>query len=860
MNKQTKSKTYIPAASTKPKTTEAKQPTADAIALAKYRKKRFWTLGVISLATVIVLTFSIIFATWQPPVPEEIENKAKTPIADNASLKNGSFDFVKSDSFNVQYPYIPTSWTITKDSDLDSVIGIINTGDDWGKVEKNLNGMGISFSSSTTNKLKNGPNYDITEVSKEYGDNEDYVDTDRILMIYNHDTTVANVHSASFSISNSKYYAISVWVLTDLLDTTDEGAYIWLTTSSSTYTTPEARFEGIKASVWTQYTFYVEASKTTSTTLYLSFGLGRSSIGDSTSSKGVAFFDYAVSVSTTKGDYIAAENALSSRETTFKSFAKATTDNKSETVAADFSNSSGALPLTSLQFETQHADQGKLPFYSSGKADIYYINNMVSPKNGLHISFESFKVAAPSTGKNYRLSFWVKTSDMLQGTGAYAYLTDKTLDGTQNKTTTLGPINTPEKPEDNTFNGWTEYIYFIRPSNTIDYTLQLQIYMGRINNIGMEVAKGKMFVADIELTEIEPQDFSNSSSGATSSRVDLAVNSTDTIANGSFDNSVTNVGGNYPLPPANWNLYYAGMAKVDGDNKNIAPSPSNATFYGIMNVLQDDVNLRQGLVPKDFPEYGGNNVLMLRSTIKTAMGVQSDNFTLSADSFYQISVLVKVLDGAKANVYLISEPTPDDEIENNDIFLNLSSGGIKYYQTEGEVDANGYKRYNFFITTGYFSKTVKLELWLGDRDATDESGYSMGTVLFDQASCTVLDKDAFRKFVGSQESVALIRKEVRDEEDNLIEVELSLSDESIYNVAGRDLGGVDVEPEADDDEEEEEETPPTSDVPTEPFNWLQVPALAIALTLLFVIFARIIRKFKPFKASVSTDEPEYKRK
>lgn len=857
MSKQTQNKTYIPAVSAKAKSAEVKQ-TSESLALAKYRKKRFWTLGVISLATVLVLTLSIIFAVWTPPVPEEISNTAPKATTDAATVRNGNFDYVKGSGLSLQYPYIPANWTVNKSSDIDSVVGIIDTNEEnWGRVKRNLNGLGINFSSSTENKLRNTPDYDLTQAGSQYED--DYVDTGRLMMVYNKTTAVANLHSTNFSITSSKYYAISVWVLTDMLEDSDEGAYIWLTTSSSTYSEPEARFEGIKASVWTQYTFYIEASKSTSTTLYLSFGLGHNSSSSYTSSKGIAFFDYAVSTMTSKGDYIVAERDTTSRVTTFKSFAKATTDTVSVPVAADFSNSFGVEPISAEQFEANHADQGKLPFYTSGIADIYYLDNSSSPKDGLHVSFDSHTIEAPSNGKNYRLSFWVKTSDLPQGTGAYAYLVDKTMQGTLNKSIVLGPVNTPKDPDDNTYNGWAEYIFFIRPSNTINYDLQLQIYLGKMNNTGSPVASGKMFVTEVELTEIEPSDYTNATTGSSVQKLDLSTpGSGESISNGTFDNAMGNVGSNYPIAPANWNLYYAGMAKVDGDNQNIAPNPSDSTFYGIMNRSRVSANTKHGLADTDFPVYGGNNVLMLSSTIKTAMGVQSDAFNLSANGYYHISVLVKTLNGAKANVYLISTPTPDDEIENNDLMLSLSSGSGTYYQTETEVDANGYMRYNFFIATGYYSKTVRLELWLGNRDAADESGYSMGTVLFDQASCLSLEKKDFRKFMGTDEGVALVRNEIRDEEDNLTEVELTLRDDTVNNVAGRDLTGVDVEPEA-DDEEEEEETPITPETPKEPFNWLQIPTLVIALTLMFVIFSFVFRKFSKYR-KVKIENPDYQRK
>ena len=94
-----------------------------------------------------------------------------------------------------------------------------------------------------------------------------------------------------------------------------------------------------------------------------------------------------------------------------------------------------------------------------------------------------------------------------------------------------------------------------------------------------------------------------------------------------------------------------------------------------------------GIGENDFPlkDDDARSVLMINNKVKTSAGVQSASISLSANTFYKISVLAKGIGDAVPYVYLTDG-------------RNVLSGYDKAmdgtaYAAENEEEGNGYVRY-----------------------------------------------------------------------------------------------------------------------------------------------------------------------
>ncbi len=152
-----------------------------------------------------------------------------------------------------------------------------------------------------------------------------------------------------------------------------------------------------------------------------------------------------------------------------------------------------------------------------------------------------------------------------------------------------------------------------------------------------------------------------------------------------------------------------------------------------------------------------SNVLMITSAYPTYIGyTNTSSASLSANSYYRLSVWVKTVDHAKASVTL----------KNSSKILSVTTSDEKNGDYVGytNIDTNGnWVRYDIYITTNMSSASLTLELFLGNKyannitsigegaDATKvSSGLSSGTVYFDDVMLTKLDDvDEYNAFANA---------------------------------------------------------------------------------------------------------------
>ena len=190
MSKKKNNLNYIPASAktAAQKQEEAKQSKRENLspeARAKLLKKRAWTLSAISLCFALVLTLSILFASYTPTYYNEKTNNEPESTVVSGIIANEQFDL--SDvlyngkvSNTLQQPYPPSGWTLTEKPASQAVVGAINLENNSNdKVKKDLEANGID--SADANAI--------------------LTDAQDVLLIYNKTATGARAYSSSFSVA-----------------------------------------------------------------------------------------------------------------------------------------------------------------------------------------------------------------------------------------------------------------------------------------------------------------------------------------------------------------------------------------------------------------------------------------------------------------------------------------------------------------------------------------------------------------------------------------------------------------------------------------------------------------------------------
>ena len=843
----------------------------------KLLKKRVWTLSVITLSMILVLTLSLIFATYEPTLYSEKTNTAPTEDADSNLIKNQEFSLSKLLyngllSSAVSYPYLPDNWTLSDSSNANnSVSGVVSLGsDDTDRVTNGLKSMGLT--DEQISDILNTDGFDNTQ--SDGSSDETETKDNSVMLFYNKTESNSMVTSNSFTVPTGGYLEITVRIRTSV--TQGDGAFIALGTTS-TYSSDSAtvQFTGVDTDgAWKEYKIYVEGNKTSTRTVYLFIGLGTSSSPVS----GWAEVDYATAVSAKKVDYLgAAENSGDVKTHTFVQNASEDSVNIGSMIA------SGSVSAMTSEEITGDANLAELPFETSADRVIYKVSNASGSDSDSHMNFgERFHVTQSTATPYYRFSFWAKTADITNNnTGAYFYavIYEAAADGKPalSYTKSFDLVKT-STDEDDVNSGWAEYTFLFQPDNTKDYYVEFVFSLGELSPDGEGGYKivnadfptvGNLYLTEFEMQEIYQSEYSSASEGDAVKKVSVSGSaSTGLITNGSFDSPVSNAysqnsaGVPVGYDPNGWSISFP-RHKTDS---GYVYTPHSATdvLFGIVakNASDDD---KTNYLGSDYADYfghtGDDNILAVNVKTPTAVGFVSNKFTLSANSYYIISFMVKAGNYSNIHAYL------SGDIEQAFDIKDLTDDE---YFVVNEYENGGYLKYNFIVKTGDSSKSVALELWVGDRDAsyneTTDSWTGLaasGTIVaFDEAKTQTIDEDKFNEIVGSQDDAGndvFIKEETKGQDENGKEVvtDVEYTTEK-GNVWVRDYSYTDTTASSSADSGDSGSDDTTQ--PLEPINWLLLSSLILGVAVIIFLVTMIVKKFRFVKKTNEIpDDPDYKK-
>lgn len=474
---------------------------------------------------------------------------------------------------------------------------------------------------------------------------------------------------------------------------------------------------------WNEYTFYVYANENTADELYFHFGLGKDS---DNKAKGYILVDD-LKIEETDDISQTGDNVTNSR---FKP-----EDNK---LTDAFVNKSGTdingVPVTITGDGEEFSADDKTP----------YVSSIFSAKNRKFTSAKAtlakFQTKATlQKDTYYRFSVWVRTVDVPSTSGVVltVYDGDKDTNSAAKAIATFAAVTTDKDLADSSssLNGYRELVCYFHTASLQNQDVTFEISLGSGGAFtSSTLFSGTAYIANASLVETDYTKYNGASaSGTYEKKYDwYETLSSETFTNGQFqkynysdtkffkDGGLNDKGEFQSTSfgvPSGWTLKgekdkaVAGIVDVNRENllNNLA------TKIGITAEVLKAVPVDANDKPVEtFGIYaGGDSYLLINSADveglakeSVRVGYVSNSFTLNANSYYKISVMVKVING-QASVYLmtdnnIAETNVDSKFEN----IGASTG----------VMTGGWKRYTFYVKTGFSSISATLGLYLGGQD------------------------------------------------------------------------------------------------------------------------------------------------
>lgn len=475
---------------------------------------------------------------------------------------------------------------------------------------------------------------------------------------------------------------------------------------------------------WNEYTFYVYANENTADELYFHFGLGKDS---DNKAKGYILVDdlkiEETDDTTQTGDYVT--------DNRFKP-----ADNK---LTDAFVNKSGTdingVPVTITGDGEEFSADDKTPYVSSNFSER---NRKFTSAKATLAKFQTKATLQKDT--YYRFSVWVRTVDVPSTSGVVltVYDGDKDVNSAAKAIATFAAVTTDKDLADSSssLNGYRELVCYFHTASLQNQDVTFEISLGSGGAFtSSTLFSGTAYIANASLVETDYTKYNGASaSGTYEKKYDwYETLSSETFTNGQFqkynysDTKFFKDGGKDSSNtdavfqstsfgvPSGWTLKGEKDKAVAGivDVNREALLNNLATKLGVsVDTLKTAPFKCKEEDVETFGIYaGGDSYLLINSANVDGLakeyvrvGYVSNSFTLNANSYYKISVMVKVMGDSKASVYLmtdnnISETNVDSKFENIEASTASQTGG--------------WKRYTFYVKTGFSSINATLGLYLG---------------------------------------------------------------------------------------------------------------------------------------------------
>lgn len=572
-----------------------------------------------------------------------------------------NYNFTSYDS-STGYPYKVSNFTIS-DSSTTAKHGVIN----------------IDSNTYSKNYEKYGLEKDDSNIKKYQDSDDNYV----LMINSNDEPRTLGYTSSELSFEKNGHYRVSINVLTDNVASSST---LYLFNGNEVF----AKISNINTQGnWQRYFFYFSTNDYED--IKLKIGLWQGS--KEYPAKSYVLFDSVKTGEISASDLndVLKDTNLDGKTNFVDSnvyYKDLSGDNVLESVEMDFNT---------MPFKTGENNNNSEGVYSylDGK-QVFTIRNSVASNN----SYEGPEfVMLPN--KVYKFSIKARIGSLSSGS-AYIKLVEVVEDG---ETGTDSGALTFSSTTNNYDNDFIEYSVIANSDSLSERTVKLVIGLGESTS---SQAKGEVYFKDYTISSVPYSAYSSYDSSTA-----ITVNYT--------DEGTTN-----DIPNYRFDLSEA--QEISGADEIKLNKPTNWTYstktgqtVGVFNIKYFDMLNREGLTNfvnpgiNDKLQKTSNNVMMLHNEIAGVLNCYSGSFTLSANSYYSITVYAKTTitngNDSVANIKLVDQ-------EKDDMVI----GSVLNISTNGE-----WKEYEILIKTGYEDVDASLMLSLGS-SSLNSNGY----VFFDQ--------------------------------------------------------------------------------------------------------------------------------
>ena len=715
---------------------------------------------------------------------------------DDSNIVNGSFEYGVADvsvdnlpqsSSVMGWGSVSTENSSTSSSVTSGVISVEN--DAWGKIVKKLYNDNESKIKSAFNIIDLTNEKTDEEIIDELKTKNPKTHSDatgnKIYMLntYVSDSTdywgTAATVTASSSITLKKgtYGKITFWVYTQYASDNGYKVNFRLKNTLNGNTQAQYVLSGIGTQEWQKYTIYVKADENFDSTLTPVLSIGCTPIKNDVEyqSEGTAFFDDIVYEESNKTEFNAATDKTT-LDYNSKLYAKnKTADEGVYEYAYDMTvntgdyfkdtiNEGNLSNLTSNYSFTGKTETSKTKFNESSKEGTVDIKNNSIQFNGLEYAGVSLKLEGNTYLKVEKesyllLSFDIENNLDKSGSTAITFLVydednneNNVVTYTNDGNTDKGFITILNNDHDESAPDTFYIVIVIGPTDVKGTSSMYDFASGSVTLSNFQFATGKIYqykkdisgnvIRDPEKTETENYKFYSLFSSVASS---VSIDNHHHENADSYYLSASKSSGSgiysYPVVIENYRgvSYDSVFVNKDSDNKKYNDrTENNDTSNSIAGLINSKAanESKYGDDIKNALNYSGEKSIqpiMIYNASEDSYGFLGNAFTIAASSYAAISVKVRVVGNAKANVYLVNAADADKSVYTISFTGNVK--GNSYEETFSEQlaftnikdtssESNGWKTITFYIATGATELNLRLELWNGSRDGADKSqGY-----------------------------------------------------------------------------------------------------------------------------------------
>ena len=637
-------------------------------------------------------------------------------------------------------------------------------------------------------------------VSYDYGNNRVRT-VSNILYIQARNASVYGYSSnTSYTIEANNYYKVSVWVKTYLL--TGDGAAIRLTTGDDEESV--VGISDIDTSgEWTEYSLYLQGNQYRENSVTLELWLGTNNTAGTEGiaffdSVSVSLIDKDTYDAAVEGDTVAKADMLTADDD-FTYYNMDGSDNSLTYEVSGKADSSNAVlanvgdSVDGITVDKALASYGDKVWVLNNSVPGYATVSPVVDVTSGSANISNLITLAPNS--YLAVSVWVKTSEILSGglnVTLYNYdidainedlekAPDTDFTDLSSYRTSVASLTslTSKGLADFKIDGVNDYVmltFMVQSGKSVAHLgLEFALGSGTATNSSSYV-KGYALISNIMTEDIAASDYSGATTATNVAKGTVSADSSDVeiASNGYFNAS--DVSGTNSLYATDDNDF--DFSKTNGNPNGVLALPNgwsatdstlltaynndtNASTYAYGGVLDlDNISAKyreliagskiaallgnKDTIFSSAGNYSGlsadNNVLAVYSHNLAAFGFSSDEFTLSSNSYYRVSVWAYAEPGSQISIVI---STGSDDIEYT-FFRNSD---------ENTSENAGWKEYVFYIQTGVSSVSASLSLYVGNSDYSNENTSSADySALFTGATYQSVTEEDFDAYVSLNRS------------------------------------------------------------------------------------------------------------